>query len=80
MKWQIKSCGYSTPTELAIAENSSNKNSCRQAISTLFNAFLIFIATNFNLNLTKFAKSHYLFEFNRRQTIFLEINCLELYK
>ena len=53
---------------------------CRQAISTLFNAFSIFIAAYFNLHLAKFAKSHYLFEFNRRQTIFFQIKCLELYK
>ena len=53
---------------------------CRQAFSTLPDAFLIFIATYFNLHLPKFAKSHYLFECNRRQTFFFEIKCLELYK
>ena len=48
---------------------------CRLAISTLFNAFSIYIATYFNLHLQKFEKSHYLFEVNRRQTIFFEIKC-----
>ena len=51
---------------------------CSQAISTLSNAFSIFINTHFNLHLPKFKKSHNLFEFNRRETIFLEIKCLEL--
>ena len=38
------------------------------------------IATYFNLHQAKFVESHYLFEFNRRQTIFFEIKCLELYE
>ena len=37
----------------------------RKAISTLINAFSIFIATYFNLCSSMFAKSLYLFEFNK---------------
>ena len=44
---------------------------CRQAISTLFDEFLIVKATYFNLHLPNFAKFHYFFEFDRRQTVFL---------
>ena len=53
---------------------------CRQVISALVNAFSICIATYFNLHMPKFEKYHNLFEFERRQTIFFKIKCLELYE
>ena len=55
-------------------------SSCRRAISMLFSAFSIFIALHFNLHLSEFTKCHYLIEVNKRQTIFFEIKCLELYQ
>ena len=45
---------------------------CTQVISTLFDAFSSFIVTDFNLNLQKFVKSHFVYEFDSKQIIFLE--------
>ena len=53
---------------------------CRQAILAIFNAFWTFIATYLNPHLLNFAKYHCIFEFNRRQTVFFEIKCLERYQ
>ena len=44
----------------------------RQVISTLFDGFSSFIDTDVNLNLQKFMKSRYLYEFDRKQIILLE--------
>ena len=44
---------------------------CRKVISILFDAFSSFVATDFNLDLQKSVKSHYLYEFDRKQIIFL---------
>ena len=46
----------------------------KQVILALFNAFSNFIATDFNLVLQKFVKSHYLYEFDTKQIISLEKN------
>ena len=45
---------------------------CRHANLTLFSAFSSVIATNLDLDLQNFVKSHYLYESGRKRIIFLE--------